>query len=58
MFGTSLAAEFSALGHMGLSSRDAMNLAEGGFRAAFLPTDRKAALLQSFHAKAEAFGLL
>jgi aminodeoxyfutalosine deaminase len=58
MFGTSLASEFSALGHMGLSSRDAMNLAEGGFRAAFLPTDRKAALLQSFHAKAEAFGLL
>jgi aminodeoxyfutalosine deaminase len=58
MFGTSLAAEFSALGNMGLSARDATNLAEGGFRAAFLPPDRKAALLQSFHAKAKAFGLL
>jgi aminodeoxyfutalosine deaminase len=58
MFDTNIAAEFSALGRMGLSARDAMNLAEGGFRAAFLPPDRKAALLQAFHAKAKAFGLL
>jgi aminodeoxyfutalosine deaminase len=58
MFGTTLAAEFSALGRMGLSASDAMKLAEGGFRAAFLPPDRKAALLQAFHAKAKAFGLL
>jgi adenosine deaminase len=52
------AADPSALGRMGLSARDAMNLAEGGFHAAFLPPDRKAALLQAFHAKAKAFGLL
>jgi hypothetical protein len=58
MFGTSLAAEFSALGFMGLSAREVMQLAEGGFRAVFLPTDRKTALLQAFHAKAEALGLL
>jgi aminodeoxyfutalosine deaminase len=58
MFGTSLAAEFSALGRVGLSAQDAMTLAEGGFRAAFLPPDRKAALLQAFRAKAKAFGLL
>jgi adenosine deaminase len=58
MFGTSLAAEFSALDRMDLSAQEAMNLAEGAFRAAFLPPDRKAALLQAFHAKAKAFGLL
>jgi len=58
MFDTNLAAEFSALGLMGLSAREAIQLAEGGFRSAFLPADRKAALLQAFHAKAKALGLL
>jgi len=58
MFDTNLAAEFSALGQMGVGTREVLQIAEGGFRSAFLPPNQKAPLLQAFHAKAEALGLL
>jgi len=58
MFSTSLNAEFAILTRMDLAPAEIMQIAEGGFRAAFLPADEKESLLQSFRAKAKALSLL
>ncbi len=58
MFGTSLNREYTALRQMGLTRPEIVAIAEAAFRGAFLPSDEKASLLQSFRSKAEALGLL
>ena len=58
MFGTSLNAEYSTLEQMGLGGEEMLRISEGAFRGAFLPSEDKMGLVQSFRAQAAAFGLL
>lgn len=58
MFGTTLTAEFNALGAMGLAHQEITRIAEGGFLGAFLPAAEKSALLQAFRARATTLSLL
>ena len=58
MFDTTLAREFSSLEQMNLAKQEILSIAEAAFDGAFLPPGEKSALLQTFRAKAKAFGLL
>jgi aminodeoxyfutalosine deaminase len=58
MFATTLNAEYGALEQMGLSGEEILCISEGAFRGAFLPSEDKMTLAQSFRAQAAALGLL
>jgi len=58
MFETNLRGEYNAVAGMGLTTAEIVHLAEGGFSAALLPPEEKAALLSLFRGRASALGLL
>ncbi len=58
MFSTTLNAEYGTLEQMGLGGEEILRISEGAFRGAFLPSEDKMALAQSFHAQAAPLGLL
>ena len=58
MFSTSLNGEYSTLEQMGLGGEEMLRISEGAFRGAFLPSEEKIGLVQSFRAQAAALGLL
>ena len=58
MFDTDLTREFSTLDGMGLSKREIISIAEGGFSGAFLPPAEKSALLETFRNRAAPLALL
>jgi len=58
MFSTTLNAEYATLEQMGLGGEEMLRISESAFRGAFLPSEEKMALVQSFRAQAAALGLL
>jgi len=58
MFSTTLNAEYGTLEQMGLGGEEMLRISEGAFRGAFLPSEDKMALVQSFRAQAAPLGLL
>lgn len=58
MFRTTLNGEYATLEQMGLRNEEILRIAEGAFRGAFLPSENKMALIQSFRAQAAPLGLL
>jgi aminodeoxyfutalosine deaminase len=58
MFSTTLNAEYGTLEQMGLRGEEILRISEGAFRGAFLPSEDKMALVQSFRAQAAPLGLL
>lgn len=58
MFATTLNDEYASLEQMGLGGEEIVRISEGAFRGAFLPSENKMALIQSFRAQAAPLGLL
>jgi adenosine deaminase len=58
MFETSVNDEYVHAHRMGLNSVDLVRLAEASFHHAFLPDVEKAVLLDEFHSRTAALGLV
>ena len=58
MFETTVSDEYLHAHRMGLNAVDLVQLAEASFRHAFLPETEKAALLDEFHSRTAALGLV
>jgi adenosine deaminase len=58
MFETTVSAEYLQAHHMGLATVELVQIAEAGFRHAFLPIEEKKILLNAFHSGRAALGLV
>ncbi|HET6142817.1 MAG TPA: adenosine deaminase [Candidatus Acidoferrales bacterium] len=58
MFETTLTLEYAHAQNMGLSAAETIQLAEAGFSHSFLPTNEKKSMLDQFHSRVTALGLV
>jgi adenosine deaminase len=58
MFETTLTGEYAHAQNMGLTPAEMIDLAEAGFAHSFLPDNEKKSMLDEFHSRVTALGLV